>query len=115
MNERSTAAALPVREIVLPEHHINWAELIFQLKIEEVLILKLLYLPQPKSLTFTEVERRLRKLNVCRKTLRARIRRLQASGLLETVNSYGLFIYPKQGIERHVYELIRKCNHRFSI
>jgi len=94
---------------------IKWRDLVFELSLEEVMILKLLYTPGPKSLVFVELERRLRKLNRSEKTIRNKIKKLERKGLLETVNSYGLFIYSVPDLEQQVYELIRQCSQRFTI
>ena len=99
----------------LPISTIQWSNLIFDMKVDEVLILQLLYSPQPKPMTLKEIDRRVRKLNLCSKTVRRKISKLEEIGLIKTVNSYGLFVYPIPDLINNVAELINQCKKRFNI
>lgn len=94
---------------------IKWSDLVFQLRIDEVKILELVYLPSSKPITFKEIDKQIRRLNLCTKTARRKVKKLEELGLIEVIKSYGLFINPIYKIENNAIELIRQCKLKFGL
>jgi hypothetical protein len=94
---------------------INWENLIFNLKYHEIKVLELIYLPEPKPVTFKRIRMFFLKMNYCEMTARRKLKKLENIGLIKVINSGVLLINPVNGLQNNVIKLIRQCMIRYGM
>ena len=91
---------------------LDWEELLFDLRHVEVRILELLYIPKSKPLAFGTLVQKINKLNVCERTIRRKLERLEKRGLIKVVHSTISIINPIIEYEKNIKFLTVLWNHR---
>jgi len=96
----------------LPQSHINWEDLLFQLRHLEIRILELIYLPESKPLALDTIIQKTTRLGYSARTIRRKIHKLETLGLIHVIRSTIMIINPIFEIQKNVKTLTVLWNHR---
>lgn len=86
---------------------LRWSKLLFELSVEDILILEQLYLVHGSPRSLADLQRALAHLNIHPRTVARHCRRLEKIGLLNTISSIDLLINPVVALEPNVQRLVR--------
>jgi hypothetical protein len=82
-----------------PAGAIDWIDLALSLREPEIEVLRLVYLPEPKTVVFLDVYARLERLGYSQRTARRKIAFLAGQGLIGRLYSGVGFVAPLAGVE----------------
>ena len=94
------------------DHDIDWEDLLFSLQHVEVRILELIYLPEAKPYAFGMLCQRIKKIGCSTRTIRRKINKLEAMGLIHVVRSTIMIINPILKLQKNIKTLTLLWNHR---
>jgi len=91
---------------------IDWENLLFELRHLEIRILEIIYLPQARPFALGTLIQRTKALSYSARTIRRKIQRLAALGLIDVIRSTVMIINPVLNLQKNIKSLTILWNHR---